>query len=152
MTFSKETKHPHWMCVSMLPSLGLLDGIWQSCTMLFLCRTVIILISITYFCLTRVDKVKIIRRRVCGEVDNQWRLGAWMDTSCNSGISTLETYYSNFIARQLYAQKCLKDKKSQCWPPGYRMSGGMWLTLVVILVIKHCSTTPPPVSLNLLCF
>jgi len=30
---------------------------------------------------------------------------ACIDTSCYSGTSTLETYYSNFIARQLYAQK-----------------------------------------------
>jgi len=28
---------------------------------------------------------------------------ACIDTSCDSGTSTLETYYSNFIARQLYA-------------------------------------------------
>jgi len=30
---------------------------------------------------------------------------AGIDTSCDSGTSMLETYYSNFIARQLYAQK-----------------------------------------------
>jgi len=34
--------------------------------------------------------------------------GAIIDYSCISGTSTLETCYSNFIARQLYAQKCLK--------------------------------------------
>jgi len=39
-----------------------------------------------------------------------------IDTSCDSGISTLETYYSNFIGRQLYAQKCLKYRKSQYLP------------------------------------
>jgi len=33
---------------------------------------------------------------------------AIIDSSCTSGTSTLDTYYSNFIARQLYAQKCLK--------------------------------------------
>jgi len=31
---------------------------------------------------------------------------ACIGTSCDSGISTFETCYSNFIARQLYAQKC----------------------------------------------
>jgi len=36
--------------------------------------------------------------------------------SYNSGTSTLESYYSNFIAWvQLYAQKCLKYRKSQYW-------------------------------------
>jgi len=38
-----------------------------------------------------------------------------IDTSGDSGTSTLETYYSNFIARQLCAQKCLKYRKSQYW-------------------------------------
>jgi len=33
---------------------------------------------------------------------------AIIDSSCTSGTSTLETYYSIFIARQLYAQKYLK--------------------------------------------
>jgi len=33
--------------------------------------------------------------------------GAKIDSSCTSGTSTLETFYSNFIARQLYAQKCI---------------------------------------------
>jgi len=41
-----------------------------------------------------------------------------IDTFCDSGTSTLEAYYSNFIAWQLYAQKCLKYRKSQYWPPG----------------------------------
>jgi len=36
-----------------------------------------------------------------------------IDTSCDSGNSTFETYYSNFIAKQLYVQKCLKNKSSQ---------------------------------------
>jgi len=33
---------------------------------------------------------------------------AIIDSSCTSGTSTLETHDSNFIARQLYAQKYLK--------------------------------------------
>jgi len=36
-----------------------------------------------------------------------------IDKSCDSGTSTLGTYYSNFIARQLYAQKSRKYRKSQ---------------------------------------
>jgi len=36
---------------------------------------------------------------------------AIIDSSCTSGTSTLETYFSNVIARQLYAQKCLKYRK-----------------------------------------
>jgi len=43
---------------------------------------------------------------------------AIIDSSCTSGTSTLEAYNSNFIARQLYARKCLKYRKMQCWPPG----------------------------------
>jgi len=35
----------------------------------------------------------------------------------------LETYYLNFIARQLYAQKCLKYKKSQYWHPDEELNG-----------------------------
>jgi len=35
----------------------------------------------------------------------------------------LEIYYSNIIARQLYAQKCLKYRKSQHWPPENPLSG-----------------------------
>jgi len=42
---------------------------------------------------------------------------ACIDTSCDSGTSMLETYYSNLIARQLYEQKCMKYRKSQYWPP-----------------------------------
>jgi len=42
---------------------------------------------------------------------------ACIDTSCDSGTSTLQPYYSNFNARQLYTQKCLKYRKSQyCLP------------------------------------
>jgi len=41
-----------------------------------------------------------------------------IDTSCDLGTSTLETYYLNFIGRQLDAQKCLKNRKSQYWPTG----------------------------------
>jgi len=29
----------------------------------------------------------------------------------------LETYYLNFIARQIYAQKCLKYRQIKYWPP-----------------------------------
>jgi len=43
---------------------------------------------------------------------------ACIDTSYDSGTSTLETYYSNFIARQLCAQKCLKYRKSLYWRSG----------------------------------
>jgi len=43
---------------------------------------------------------------------------AYIDTSCDSGTATLETYYSNFIARQLYAQKCLKYMNIQYKLPG----------------------------------
>jgi len=41
----------------------------------------------------------------CRHIENDKRLGggACIDTLCDS---TLETYYSNFIARQLYGQKC----------------------------------------------
>jgi len=35
-----------------------------------------------------------------------------------SDTSTLETCYSNFIARQLYVQKCLKYRKIQYWLTG----------------------------------
>jgi len=38
-----------------------------------------------------------------------------IDTSYVLSTSTIETYYSNYIARQLYAQKCLKFTKSQYW-------------------------------------
>jgi len=41
-----------------------------------------------------------------------------IDYSCTSDTSTLETYYSNFIVRQLYAQKCLKYRKIQYWHVG----------------------------------
>jgi len=42
---------------------------------------------------------------------------AIIDPSCTSGTFMLETYYSNVIARQLYAQKCLKYRKIQyCLP------------------------------------
>jgi len=40
---------------------------------------------------------------------------AILNSFCTSATSTLETYYSNFIARQLYAQKCLKYNKIQYW-------------------------------------
>jgi len=48
-----------------------------------------------------------------------WRVltRAFLIRTWDSGISMLETYYSNFIARQLNAQKCLKYKKSQYWTP-----------------------------------
>jgi len=52
-------------------------------------------------------------------------LAAWIDTSCNLGTSTLETYYSNFSARQLYAQKWLKYRKSQYWRPGTSLATNM---------------------------
>jgi len=42
---------------------------------------------------------------------------ACIDTSGVSGTFTLETYYLNFIVYELYAQKCLKYKKSQYWRP-----------------------------------
>jgi len=38
-------------------------------------------------------------------------------SSCTSDTATLETYYSNFIARQLYAQKYLKYTKIKYWQP-----------------------------------
>jgi len=38
-----------------------------------------------------------------------------IDSSCTWGTFTLETHYSNFIARQLYAQKCPKYRKTQYW-------------------------------------
>jgi len=43
---------------------------------------------------------------------------ACIDTSCDSGTSTLETCYSNFIARQLYAQNSPKLRKIQYWHTG----------------------------------
>jgi len=49
---------------------------------------------------------------------------AKIDSSCTSDTSTLETYYSNFIARQLYTQKCLKYKKIQYWPAGNLVFAG----------------------------
>jgi len=36
----------------------------------------------------------------------------------------LETYYSNFIARQLYAQKCLNYRKIQYWRTGNLVFAG----------------------------
>jgi len=42
-------------------------------------------------------------------------LWAIIDSFCTSGTSTLETYYSNLIARQIYAQKCLKYSRIQNW-------------------------------------
>jgi len=42
---------------------------------------------------------------------------AIIDFSCDSGSCTLETYYSNFIARQLYVQKWLKYRKISYWIP-----------------------------------
>jgi len=44
-----------------------------------------------------------------------------IDTSCDLGTSMLETNYSNFIARQLYAQICLKCRKSQYWRTGVNL-------------------------------
>jgi len=43
---------------------------------------------------------------------------ALIDSSCDSGTCMLETYYLNFIARQLYVQKCLKYRKIQYWHAG----------------------------------
>jgi len=43
---------------------------------------------------------------------------AIIDSSCTSGTSTLETYYSNCISMLLYAQKCLRYRKIQYWPEG----------------------------------
>jgi len=40
---------------------------------------------------------------------------ACIDTPCDSRTSTLDTYYSNFIAWKLYAQKSLMYRKSQYW-------------------------------------
>jgi len=48
---------------------------------------------------------------------------AIIDSSCTSGTPTLVTYHSNFIARDLYAQKCLKYRKIQYWPTGVREGG-----------------------------
>jgi len=45
-------------------------------------------------------------------------VAAIIDSSCIPGTSTLETYYSNFNSRQLYAQKCRKCRKIQYWPTG----------------------------------
>jgi len=53
-----------------------------------------------------------------------WQSDLWLnrmaciDTSCNLGTSALETYYSNFIGRQLYAEKC--------WSTG-RVNIGNWM-------------------------
>jgi len=45
-------------------------------------------------------------------------LDAYIDISWDSDTSTLETYYSNFMAMDsTYAQKCLKYRKSHCWLP-----------------------------------
>jgi len=46
---------------------------------------------------------------------NHWKPSG--SQSCDSGTFTLATYYSNFLARQLYAQKCLKYRKIQYWRP-----------------------------------
>jgi len=73
---------------------------------------------------------------------NRWRLNicirrrlpsACVDTSCDSDTSTLETYYLNYIALQLYAQTCLKYRKSQYWPTVYPL-------LVIDVVGLHEST------------
>jgi len=53
------------------------------------------------------EEIKLVRE---GDVAAAAR-SAIIDSSGTSGTSTLETYYSNFIARQLYAQKCLKYRK-----------------------------------------
>jgi len=49
---------------------------------------------------------------VCKHANGEWATLACIDTSCDMGTFTLETYYSSFIARQLYTQKCLKYMKS----------------------------------------
>jgi len=49
--------------------------------------------------------------------------GAKIDFSCTSDTSTLETYYSNFIAMLLYVQKCLMYKKIQYCRPGPLLLG-----------------------------
>jgi len=46
-------------------------------------------------------------------------------SSCTSGTSTLATYYSNFMARHLYAQKCLKYRKMQYW---HSVVGTRWFS------------------------
>jgi len=43
---------------------------------------------------------------------------AIIDSPYTSGTSTLETDYSNFIARQLYAQKWLEYRNIQYWHTG----------------------------------
>jgi len=53
------------------------------------------------------------------------------DTSCDSGTSTLQTLYSNFIASQLYELKCMK---SQHWLPS------RCVFLLVMLVSFNCFT------------
>jgi len=60
---------------------------------------------------------------------------AIIDSACDSGTSTLVTYYSNFIARQLYAQKCMKYRKIQYWHTGPSDSANELISSVV---------APPP--------
>jgi len=44
---------------------------------------------------------------------------ARIDSSWTCGTLTLETYYLNFIARQLYAQNSRNSRKIQYWPAGF---------------------------------
>jgi len=67
-----------------------------------------------------------------------------IDCSCTSGTSTLETYYSNFIARQLYAQKCQKCRKIQNWPlppPGSKFKALSQQTFVLVVVFHFLAAT-----------
>jgi len=50
------------------------------------------------------------------------RAGCINHSSWTCSISTLETYYLNFIARQLYAQNSPNSKSIQYWRAGGRIS------------------------------
>jgi len=69
-----------------------------------------------------------------------------IDISCDSGNSTLEIYYSNFIASQSNAQKYLQYRKIQYWPPSHNLT---WLVCVCAECSLNYGTPPPSVTVVL---
>jgi len=70
-----------------------------------------------------------------------------IDTSCDLGIFTLETYYSNLIASQLYAQKCLKYTKGHYWRPG-RIYRGIYFNVGSVQIVYSSVIFPIDVAKN----
>jgi len=67
-------------------------------------------------------------------------------SSCTSGTSTLEPYHSNFIARQLYAQNCLKYRKIQYRPPRWVHINNLLQQLQYTIPRWNISKRRPPPS------